>query len=150
LLLASVTARADEAGCLSLPQARAAYPGKYLSYRVDRKTRAHCWGNYGSRARVAPFRARASRPAQVAPLAPPAPRLAVLWPAVRAAAEPVDAALLTPASATTFPLLLDIDQAPAPTVEAEPPCCWPPLEPGEKFSERWPSLYWFANNGGMK
>jgi len=128
------TARAADA-CLSLSQARAAYPAKYLVYYLDGGRR--CWSAQTPRQRTA--RHRAPPPLQTSV---PVPRSTVLWPALSLTATPVDAALLTPESATAWPLLLDVDELTGGPV-AE--CCWPPLD-DPPFRERWFALpsNWFA------
>ena len=93
------TARAADA-CLSLPQARAAYPGIYLHYRISDGGR-RCW----TAQRTA--RHRAPPPLQTSVSAP---RSTVLWPSLASLAVPVDAALLTPEPATGWPRLLDVDE----------------------------------------
>jgi hypothetical protein len=114
--------------CLSLPQARAAYPGKYLMYHLDGGRK--CWDAQSTTRRTVRHR---GLPANTPPM--PVPRQTVLWPALSLAAIPVDAALLTPEPATAWPLLLDVDEITGGPV-AE--CCWPPLEP--PFVERWAAL----------
>jgi hypothetical protein len=140
LLVMSGTARAAE--CLSLPQARAAHPGKYVSYRLDHGRK--CWGNNGPLQRTI-ARHRAPPPLQTSV---PVPRSTVLWPALSLTATPVDAALFTTEPATAWPRLLDIDDV---TAEPLADCCWPPLDE-PPFRERWTALpsNWFELIGGMK
>jgi hypothetical protein len=127
------TARAADI-CLTLPQARAAYPNVYLHYRLDDGRR--CWDAQSATRRTARHRVS---PLQTVPV--PVPRQTVLWPSLASLATPVDAALLTPEPATAWPLLLDVDEITGGPV-AE--CCWPPLEP--PFTDRWFALpsNWFA------
>lgn len=66
LFVACVPARAADT-CLSLPQARAAYPNKYLSYHIDGGRR--CWSAQSPRQRTARHRS----PSQTPPM-PVAPR----------------------------------------------------------------------------
>jgi hypothetical protein len=135
LLVMSGSARA--ADCLSLPQARAAHPGKYLTYRIDRGKQ--CWNDHGPIHRSA-VRHRDPPPLQTSV---PVPRSTVLWPALSLTATPVDAVLLTPEPATAWPRLLDIDEITAGSPLAE--CCWPPLDE-PPFTDRWFALpsNWFA------
>ena len=121
------TARAADS-CLSLPQARAAYPGKYLMYHLNGGRK--CWDAQSATRRTVRHR---SSPLQTAPV--PVPRQTVLWPSLASLATPVDAVLLTPEPATAWPLLLDVDELTGGPVAD---CCWPPLEP--PFVERWAAL----------
>src|SRR5580765_1422653 len=119
------TARAADI-CLTLPQARAAYPAKYLMYHLNGGRR--CWDAQSATRRT--VRHRVS-PLQTVPV--PVPRQTVLWPSLASLATPVDAALLTAAPSTAWPRLLDIDE-----LTADNPLLtsyWPPLEP--PFNERW-------------
>src|SRR5580765_4175233 len=112
------TARAADI-CLTLPQARAAYPAKYLMYHLDGGRR--CWDAQSATRRT--VRHRVS-PLQTVPV--PVPRQTVLWPTLSLTrATPVDAALLTPEPATAWPLLLDVDEITGGPV-AE--CCWPSFD----------------------
>jgi hypothetical protein len=135
------TARAADM-CLSLPQARAAYPGKYLTYRVV--NHKQCWTDRGPIHRSA-VRHRAPPPLQTSV---PVPRSTVLWPALSLSTTPVDAALLTPEPATAWPLLLDVDELTGGPVAD---CCWPALDE-PPFRERWTALpsNWFQLIGGIK
>src|SRR5262245_39182307 len=99
LLLTSVEARAA-GDCFSLAAARAAYPGKYLSYRLVE--RARCWGDYGRRTATA---GRARKPVATAP----APRFSLLWPSLTGVRPPEAAALYQREPMTLGPLVLDID-----------------------------------------
>ena len=137
------TARAADS-CLSLVQARAAYPGKYLTYHLDGGRK--CWDAQSATRRTVRHR---SSPLQTVPVSV-VPRQTVLWPALASVATPVDAALLTPEPATAWPLLLDVDELTGGPVAD---CCWPPLEPEPTpFTERWHAMpsNWFALIGGMK
>ena len=128
------TARAADL-VLSLPQARAAYPGKYLMYHFDGGRDV---GTPNARHGAT---ARHRVTLQTPPV--PVPRSTVLWPALSLTrATPVDAALLTPEPATAWPLLLDVDEITGGPV-AE--CCWPPLDE-PPFRDRWFALpsNWFA------
>ena len=130
------TARAADL-CLSLPQARAAYPNVYLHYRLNGGRR--CWSPPTPTQRTA--RHRESSANNSTPV--PVPRQTVLWPALASVAVPVDAALLTPEPATAWPLLLDVDELTGGPVAD---CCWPPLDDVPPFAERWFALpsNWFA------
>ena len=135
------TARAADS-CLTLPQARAAYPNVYLHYRLDGGRR--CWSPPTPTQRTARHRGNPQTPPPM-----PVPRSTVLWPTLSLTRPtPVDAALLTPAPATAWPLLLDVDELTGGPV-AE--CCWPPLDE-PPFRERWTALpsNWFELIGGMK
>ena len=102
------TARAADT-CLSLSQARAVNPNKYLVYYLDGGRR--CWTpkmQHGATAR------HRGLPANTPPM-PVAPRSTVLWPTLSLTpTTPVDAVLLTPEPATAWPRLLDIDEITGP------------------------------------
>lgn len=126
--LTCVPARASP-NCMLLSEARAAHPGKYLTYRLDRGKQ--CWNDHGPIHRpVVKHRGIPQTPPPV-----PVPRSTVLWPALASVAIAVDAALFTTEPATRWPLLLDVDEL---TAEPLAECCWPPLEP--PFVERWAAL----------
>lgn len=137
------TARAADL-CLTLPQARAAYPGKYLVYHLDGGRR--CWTPKVQSGATARHR---GLPANTPPM-PVAPRSTVLWPTLSLTpTTPVDAVLLTPEPATAWPLLLDVDEITGGGPVAD--CCWPTLDE-PPFRERWTALpsNWFELIGGMK
>ena len=135
------TARAADA-CLSLSQARAVNPNKYLVYYLDGGRR--CWTpkmQHGATAR------HRGLPANTPPM--PAPRSTVLWPTLSLTRPtPVDAVLLTPEPATRWPLLIDVDELTGGPVAD---CCWPPLDE-PPFRERWTALpsNWFELIGEIK
>ena len=145
LVALCVSARAAP-DCMSLSEARAAFPNVHLWYRLDGGRR--CWSDNG------PTRRQPTVHRPRAPLAPsmPAPRpTSVLWPTL-VATEPSGAALFRPDAMTAWPLLLDVDEITAETPVAElPECCWPPLdEPVTEFRERWfamPSSWFLAAIG---
>ena len=113
-----VAARAADS-CLSLVQARAAYPAKYLVYHLDGGRR--CWTPKVQSGATARHR---GLPANTPPM--PVPRSTVLWPTLSLApTTPVDAALLTPEPATAWPLLLDVDEITGGPVAER---CWPPFD----------------------
>lgn len=142
LVASIVPARASPA-CHTLAEARVAYPGKHLTYRLVGG--AHCWADHGQAMR---------RPFLVRGLAP-APRHSVLWPVLAGAAPPEAAALYQGEPITQYPLLLDADALTAGAIDAsgngaaeEDYCCWPALEPS--FAERWyamPSSWFLAAVG---
>lgn len=138
-----VPARAADM-CLTLPQARAAFPGKHLWWHYD-AARKQCWDASAPSHNRRVGQHRALTPLQTSV---PVPRSTVLWPALSLTATPVDAALLTPESATAWPLLLDVDEITGGPVAD---CCWPALDE-PPFRERWFALpsNWFELIGGMK
>jgi hypothetical protein len=143
LVASSVPARAADL-CMTLPQARAAHPGKYLSYRLN--GRQQCWNNHGPAHRSVVRHRATTAKAGTGPV--PVPRSTVLWPNLASVAIPLDAALYDPTSATGWPKLIDVDEITGPVSDAsgnapQDACCWPKIEP--PFAERWQAMpaSWF-------
>ena len=130
------TARAADT-CLSLSQARAAYPGIYIC--TTNSMAAVVVGAHQPRHDEPPGTGGTRKRPPV-----PVPRSTVLWPTLSLTRPtPVDAAFLTPEPATAWPLLLDVDELTGGPVAD---CCWPAFDE-PPFRERWIALpsNWFAS-----
>jgi hypothetical protein len=131
----SVPARASPA-CLTLAEARAAYPGKHLYWHGAR----HCWDDRG------PGHAAVSKP--VGPALPPAqindaPAPTILYPTLVMDMDPPDPAFLASAPVSAGPLLLDVDEITAAPIDANGNDATPRVE--TSFRDRWLAMpaSWF-------
>lgn len=130
LLLVSRPVAAAE--CLTIAQARAKWPTAHLYWHG----RDHCWDNEQGGGRRREARAREEPAAKQQNNTDPPPT-SVMYPTLRPAWT-LSAEWLTAAAATTWPLIIDIDDDDAPDPDrGKDGCCWPRLE--DLLVERWRS-----------
>lgn len=124
--------------CLSIAEARAAYPGKHLWWH----TPAHCWNADRGRKFKGATKKPSPKPirgdnanSNKAEKIQPAPHETTIWPFLITNAAAIDPQWFLPEQSTGWPRLLDVDELTSDT--APPECCWPPLEQLVAFNDRW-------------
>lgn len=124
--------------CMTLGEARTAYPGKHLWWHGQ----GHCWNAEPGR-KIKPAAKKLDRKpirgddpnGNKAQEIQPQPHETTLWPFLIVNAAAIDPQWFSSEHSTEWPRLLDVDEL---TSDAAPPdCCWPALEQQVAFNDRW-------------